>query len=201
VNTVAPAAHADQTEDEVRNLKAVAGVLEFWNLHDVEGILSFYDDQITWYNIALEEVYRGKSEVGAFLNQLLDAFPDLRFDVTEKFAHGTRVAERWSIHGTHKGTFMGVPPTGRSVDIPGMSMVEMKDGRFLSDRFLFEMGVVLRQMGLMPPLTVTNTAPGRALLWAAVNRSQVAGVMSGLVGGFLAWRWLRRRGGSGRGLI
>jgi steroid delta-isomerase-like uncharacterized protein len=198
MKAVAPAAHADQTKGELRNLKAVAEVLEFWNSHDVEGILRFYDDQITWHNIALEEVYCGKSEVRAFLNRLIDAFPDLSFDVTEKFAHRNRVAERWFIHGTHKGTFMGVPPTGRHVDIPGISMVEMKDGRFLSDRFLFEMGVVLRQMGLMPPLTVTSTAPGRVLLWAAVNRSQVAGVVSGLVGGFLAWRWLRRRGSSGR---
>jgi hypothetical protein len=56
------------------------------------------------------------------------------------------------------------------------------------------MGTVMRQMGLMPPLSVTRTAPGRAMLWAAVNRSQVAGAVSGMVGGFLAWRWLRGRG-------
>jgi hypothetical protein len=33
---------------------------------------------------------------------------------------------------------------------------------------------VLRQMGLMPSLTATQTLPGRALLWAAVNRLPVA---------------------------
>lgn len=191
---VTPAAVAEATEEEQRNLKAVAGVLEYWNNHDIDGILKFYDDQITWHNVALEEVYRGKAEVGAFLQRLMDAFPDLRFEVVEKFAHRNRVSERWFIHGTHQGTFMGVPATGRSVDIPGMSMVEMREGRFLSDRFLFEMGTVMRQMRLMPPLTMTRTPVGRALMWAAVKPARLAGATAGVIGGLLAFRWLRGRG-------
>lgn len=194
METKAPATEAEHTAEEQRNLAAVAGVLEFWNTHDVDGILRFYDEDITWTNVALEEVYRGKAEVGAFLHRLIDAYPDLTFEVSEKIAHHNRVAERWYIRGTHLGEFMGVPPTGRAVDIPGMSMVEMRDGRFLSDRFLFEMGTVMRQMGLMPPLTVTKTPPGRALMWAAVNRGQVARAAGGVLATWLAWRWVRGRG-------
>lgn len=195
---MATTAQTEQTAEESRNLKAVADVLEFWNTHDVQGILRFYDDQITWYNVALEEVYRGRREVGAFIGRLLEGFPDLKFEVVEKFAHGTRISERWFIRGTHLGTFMGVPPTGRSVDIPGISMVEMRDGRFLSDRFLFEMGTVMRQMGLMPPLTVAQTRAGRAALWAAVNRTRVAAILAGVAAGLLLWRWASGVGSRGR---
>ena len=51
---------AELTEVEQRNLKAVADVLEFWNTGDIDGIVEFYDDEIVWTNVALEEVYRGK---------------------------------------------------------------------------------------------------------------------------------------------
>ena len=49
---------AELTEVEQRNLKAVADVLEFWNKGDIDGIVEFYDEEIVWTNVALEEVYR-----------------------------------------------------------------------------------------------------------------------------------------------
>ncbi len=51
-------------------------------------------------------------------------------------------------------------------------MVELKDGRFVSDQFYFDSGLILRQMGLMPPLASIRTAVGHAVLWVAVNRAR-----------------------------
>jgi hypothetical protein len=58
--------------------------------------------------------------------------------------------------------------------IPGMSMVEMRNGKFYRDSFYFDSTGVLRQMGLMPSIEATQSLPGRALPWAAVNRVPVA---------------------------
>ena len=106
------------TETEQRNLVSVTDVLPYWNRQDIEGVLGYYDESITWLNIAMEETYRGKGEVRVFLRKLFQAFPDLNFDVTYKIARGDNVAEQWFIRGTHLGTFMGIPPTGRHVEIP-----------------------------------------------------------------------------------
>ena len=114
------------TETEQRNLRSVTDVLPYWNRQDIEGVLAYYDESITWRNIAMEETYRGKSEVRVFLRKLFSAFPDLNFEVTYKIARGDNVAEQWFIRGTHRGTFMGIPPTGRHVEIPGMSMAELR---------------------------------------------------------------------------
>lgn len=81
------------TATEQENLRSVTDVLPFWNQHDIPGVLAFYDDEIVWRNVALEEVYRGKAEVGAFLEKLMTAFPDLTFEVTHKIARGDHVAE------------------------------------------------------------------------------------------------------------
>ena len=106
-------------ETELANLRTVTDVLQYWNRQDIEGVLAYYDESITWLNIAMEETYRGKSEVRGFLRRLFAAFPDLNFEVTYKIARGDNVAEQWFIRGTHLGTFMGIPPTGRRGRDPG----------------------------------------------------------------------------------
>jgi steroid delta-isomerase-like uncharacterized protein len=159
---------------EQRNLRTVTEVLEYWNCQDVEGVLAHYDDGITWLNIAMEETYRGKSEVRVFLRKLFAAFPDLNFEVTYKIARGHNVAEQWCIRGTHGGTFMGIPATGRRVEIPGMSMAELREGMFVSDHFYFDALGVLRDMALMPPLAISETAPARGVLWLGVGAGKLS---------------------------
>ncbi len=165
------------TATEERNLRSVTDVLQYWNTQDIEGMLAFYDDDITWRNVALEETYQGKDEVRAFLRMLFTAIPDLNFEVTHKFVRGDQVSERWMIRGTHLGPFMGIPATGKRLEIPGIGMVQMRDGKFVNDWYLLDAAAGLRQMGLLPPLSASETPIMKAALWAAVNRKIVgAGV-------------------------
>lgn len=157
------------TETEERNLRAVTDVLEFWNTQDVEGILTFYDDEIKWKNVAMEERYEGKEAVGQFLHRLFAAIPDLHFEVPYKIARGDNVGEQWTIGGTHAGTLFGIPATGRTVLLPGMSMVTLRDGKFLRDDFYFDSGIFLRQVGLMPSVKAIEKPLLRGFLWTVVK--------------------------------
>jgi len=161
------------TEVEQRNLRSVADVLQFWNSGDIEGIVAFYDDEIVWTNVALEETYRGKAEVRQFLTRLFTAIPDLVFTVDFKIARGDNVSEQWTVKGTHLGTFMGIPATGRPVEIRALSMVTLREGKFLSDEFYWDTGAVMRQMGLMPSLAMSQGALARGFLWGAVKSLNV----------------------------
>jgi SnoaL-like polyketide cyclase len=93
------------------------------------------------------------------------------------------VAEQWFIRGTHLGPFMGIPATRRRVEIPGMSMVELRDGKFVSDHFYFDALGVLRDMALMPPLTVSETLVGRGALSLGVAGSRLGRQLFGLIRG------------------
>src|SRR5882724_9830192 len=118
----APPVTAELTETEQRNLRAVVEVLPYWNRGDIEGIVAHYDDEITWKNMGLEETYEGKAGVREFLTRICTALPDLTFTVQHKIARGDNVSEQWTISGTHLGTFMGVPATGRKIEIRALSM-------------------------------------------------------------------------------
>ena len=180
---------------EALNLVAVTEVLQYWNTQDIDGMFTFYHDDIVWTNVALEKTYRGKDEVRGFLQELFTGLPDLTFEVTYKFARGNQVAERWMIRGTHLGNLMGVPATGRHLEIPGIGMVVMRDGKFASDWFLLDLASIMRQLGIMPPLSITESPVGRAALWAVVNR-RIVGLGLGAVAGVAL---LQRALSSGRG--
>jgi steroid delta-isomerase-like uncharacterized protein len=57
------------------------------------------------------------------------AFPDIHFAVEELVAEGNTVVSRWRLTGTHQGTFQGIPATGRSVDVTGMSLDHLTNGQ------------------------------------------------------------------------
>ena len=161
------------TDLERRNLDTVQGPHASWNRGDVDGVLAYYDDDIVWTNVALEEVYRGKAAVGEFLARLFSALPDLEFSVQRTIVRGDSVAEQWTIRGTHLGTFMGIPATGRKLEVAGVSMLTLRDGKFLRDDFYFDAAGMMRQTGLLPPLAATQGRAGRALLGVVVRSQNV----------------------------
>lgn len=162
------------TETEQRNLATMAAVEGHWNNHDINQILANYNEDIVWQNVSMQEIYRGKAEVQRFLVDLFHALPDLTLNITFRIARGNFVAEEYVLRGTHKGPLSDVPATGRYLQIPCVSMVQMRDGKFLEDHFYYDAAHVLRQMGLFPSVQWPRSRFGRLCLWlgAKTRRKQ-----------------------------
>jgi steroid delta-isomerase-like uncharacterized protein len=60
-----------------------------------------------------------------------EAFDDAQLRVDQYILQGNAVAWRWTIRGTHTKPIMGVPPTGRAIEISGLSAAIFKDGKVL----------------------------------------------------------------------
>jgi len=148
------------TDEERANLAAFESIAKCWNAHDIPRILEHYNDDVVWRNVAMGEVYDGKAAVREFLEDLFDGLPDLELEVTLRVPRGRYVAEEYHIRGHHRRTVFGIPATGRYVDIPCVSMVELRDAKWKEDRFYFDVTTVLRQMGLFPPLEAARTPLG-----------------------------------------
>jgi len=181
------------TPTEMRNLDAVTNVLPHWNSHDIEAALAFYARDIAWSNLAMEEVYEGHSEVAGFLSSLYTGFPDMTFAVSRRFARGDEIAEEWVMTGTHGGNYLGIPPTGRRVEIRGASLIRMRDGKFLSDDFYYDGASVMRQLGVLPPMAFVKSPAGRLGLRTASRLRRMLMGPARLLGG---GRGKQRRAGT-----
>ena len=190
-DTVAPTATLTE-----RNVEVVRQMVADLNAHNLSGMLASYDEEMEWLDLPMEKPIRGKQAVGAFLAELLEVFPDLRYEPLRIIGEGDQVVVQFEMYGTHRATYAGLPATGKPIMIPSVSVITLRDGKILSDHCYFDNAMILRQMGLMPSLEATFSPPGRAVLWLAVKRRQVAAVAGGtLLSGLLA-RAIRRRAGS-----
>src|SRR5947209_3862453 len=69
-----------------------------------------------------------------FVHAEKKAFPDLRISVQEMIAEGDKVAVLWTFQGTHTGSgYEGLPPTGTRVEIRGMTIWRIVDGRIVEE--------------------------------------------------------------------
>jgi glyoxylase-like metal-dependent hydrolase (beta-lactamase superfamily II)/predicted ester cyclase len=95
----------------------------------------------------------GRDEVVAFFAELFDAFPDWRFAVLETVAEGDGVAVRWRARATFAGpgSFMGFEPNGARVDLQGVDLVRVRDGRISAIDAYMNGAELARQLGALPP--------------------------------------------------
>lgn len=98
---------------------------------------------------------RGPEEWKQFMVPFRIALPDLHFSLEDQLAEGDKVMNRWTAHGTHKGEFMGIPPTGREVTVVGMSVARIVDGKIVEEWSLIDMFSLLQQLGVIPPMGET----------------------------------------------
>jgi steroid delta-isomerase-like uncharacterized protein len=64
---------------------------------------------------------------------------------------GEKVVSRFTWTGTHKGTFLGIPATGKSVSVKGVVIDRIVGGKMTDSRILMDMLGMLQQLGVVPP--------------------------------------------------
>jgi steroid delta-isomerase-like uncharacterized protein len=81
---------------------------------------------------------------------LLRAYPDLHVAVQDMFGEDDRVVSRNTVTGTHRGEYLGVPPTGRFVTYDEMIIVRFADGRIAETWGVVDLLSQLKQLGAVP---------------------------------------------------
>ena len=81
------------------------------------------------------------------------AFPDLHYDIEDLVAEGDTVVARWRMRGTHEGDLAGptmtIPPTGKRIDVWGMSLCRIEGGKVTENWEGFDMMEFLGQLGVI----------------------------------------------------
>jgi len=92
----------------------------------------------------------GADGVRQIVTMFRDAFPDLEITLDDVIAEGDLVASSSILRGTHKGAIFGIPPTGKSVSAPGLTMVRIIDGRLVESRVKNDTTALMIQLGPGP---------------------------------------------------
>lgn len=120
------------------------------NSHDLDAAGRFLtDDFVSHFPGApgpVQGVEAWKQLVGVFFT----AFPDMRIEIHDEVAEGDRVAARYTMSGTHRGEFNGIPPTGRRISVGGVGLFRMAGGRIAEEWPQDDLLGLMQQLGAIP---------------------------------------------------
>jgi predicted ester cyclase len=74
----------------------------------------------------------------AFAQAFYRGFPDLRHTIEETIASGDTVAVRFTLRGTQRGEFMGIPPTGKPIEVGAIAILRTASGKVSEVRGQFD---------------------------------------------------------------
>ncbi len=75
------------------------------------------------------------------------AFPDWEVTVDEMLGEGDKVVTRWGGRGTHRGPFRGIPATGKKIEVTGIAIDRVLDGKRVEGWAEWDMLGLLQQLG------------------------------------------------------
>jgi steroid delta-isomerase-like uncharacterized protein len=123
---------------------------EVLNGHDLDGALTDLVDEDFVEHNPLPGQGPGRAGLRDVLAGMISGFPDLRWDVRDTVVEGDRVATLSFWSGTHRGEFMGIPATGRSVTVEAWTLDRYRNGRLTESRIIMDVVGLLAQLGAVP---------------------------------------------------
>jgi len=123
-----------------------------WNSHDTEQAVRFYAANYVGDDVAQANPQHGTNGIRSLLALYLKALPDFHFTAEESIVDGNRVAVIWNVRGTHQGTLMNIPPTGRQISVRGVSLLTIENEKVHRATYIWDVAGLLRAVGLLPEL-------------------------------------------------
>jgi steroid delta-isomerase-like uncharacterized protein len=123
---------------------------EIWNKGNVEVIDKFYTPNFKNHHPNIPEV----SDFASFKKWVVEVhktLPDFHATIEDMIAEEDKIAVRWTVTGTQKGEFMGIPPTGKKVRFEGMTVYRFEGDKVAEMWWVSNEIAILRQLGVFPP--------------------------------------------------
>ena len=134
-----------------KNKAVVQREIDFWNGHDADKASEVY-----------AEDYAGHEPGGAHDGSLAQvteaaranfaAFPDMVLTAHHLIAEGDLVVKRWSVRGTHKGEFMGIPPSGKEIVVRGCNVLRIEGDKIAECWGYTDLLGMMQQLGVIPSM-------------------------------------------------
>ena len=117
------------------------------------GNLAVVDELVVKDVIEHEEGPQGSEGLKQTVTMFRTAFPDLQFSVEDMIAEGDKVVSRITMRGTHKGEFMGIPATGKTITVQAIDIIRFANGKAVEHWGVTDSAAMMEQLGVAPPMS------------------------------------------------
>ena len=138
--------------ERTNHVPLIHDLLDAVNAHDAARVAHFHAEDYEGLDVSRATHRRGREGISKELSAWWHAFPDLRFAIRDVVVQPGRLAFLWTAEGTHKDVFLRMPPSGRRIEVCGVTLLTLQDGKIARGLYLWDMAGLLRSMKLLPDL-------------------------------------------------
>ena len=125
---------------------------EIWNNGRLDLVDRVVAPDYVRHDPAFPEDVRGPEGYKRYVKALMEPFPDGKIIVEDVIIgpDGDKTAVRWTWRATHTADFMGIAPTGKKVELAGISILRAENGKLVECWDGYDSLSLMRQLGAVP---------------------------------------------------
>ena len=123
-------------------------VEEVYDQRKLEVVDEIFASEFTFHDPDLPGGARGPEGIKRVVKIFLDAFPDLQVTLDDELSSGDKVVTRWTTRATHQGELMGIAPTGRRIEVTGVGIWRVAEGKIAEAWLIFDAFGMMQQLGV-----------------------------------------------------
>jgi steroid delta-isomerase-like uncharacterized protein len=136
-----------QVKSEEQNKELCRKYAEAWNKGDYMNLKEAYAPNYTYYFPSGNPKPMSAEETIEMIKGIKEGFPDCVWSIEEFVAVGDMVITRNIWRATHTGNYLGIPPTGKTIEISSISMVRIINGKRVEEREEYDTLPLMQQLG------------------------------------------------------
>ncbi len=124
------------------------------NKNNLDNILSIFADD-GFDHSAPPGMPQGKEGVRMLFSMFFTGFPGIQAQIEDVLAENDLVVFRATVRGKHTAEFMGIPATGRDIEVRVLDAIRIENGKIKERWGGFDTFSLLQQLGILPPFGQT----------------------------------------------
>jgi steroid delta-isomerase-like uncharacterized protein len=123
---------------------------EVWNQRNRDAIDQLITTDYVHHDGYAIQVEPGIDGYKQFVSIYLNAFSDLHFAIEDEISAGDKIVTRWTVTGTHDGDLPGLPRTGKTISLAGISITRLREGKISESWNNWDALGMMQQLGAVP---------------------------------------------------
>ena len=137
-----------QAAVEEQNKEIVKRFWEEFNKGNAEIFQELFSLDYAYYAPSDSPTPMSREEIMEFMKTFFEAFPESIWSIEDLIAAGDKVIVRFIYRGTHEGEFLDIPATGNKVEMGGIIITRIENGKIVEDRDESDMFGFMQQLGM-----------------------------------------------------
>ncbi len=141
------------TEEQVKTLGE--RVLAIWNEGNLQLVDEIFSSDCIRHDCGLPEDVKGLDGMKQYFESMRSAFPDINISVDDIIYQDDKIVWWWTLAGTNSGALQGLPPTNNEMQLTGVSIAKVADGKMIEVWDYYNQASMFQQLGfsVSPPQT------------------------------------------------